>query len=75
MMTNRITVTIQYIYRYFHYFADISLDTVCADGQRASQLHLVRWLSKFNVTGRTKVPNLAWSFFSTYLLILSVEPT
>ncbi|CAM1320867.1 Uncharacterised protein g7598 [Pycnogonum litorale] len=36
---------------------------------------IVRWLSKFNVTGRTKVPNLAWSFFSTYLLISSVEPT
>ena len=29
---------------------------------------------RINVTGRKKVTNLAWSFFSPYLLILSVEP-
>ena len=44
---------------------------MCSNSDMSS---IVRWLSKFNVTGRTKVPNLSWSFFSTYFLILTMEP-
>ena len=32
---------------------------------------LARWLSEITVTERTKSPNFAWGFFSTYSTVLA----